>query len=194
MGVTNQIKNRGHGQCRRRLQSKITEYDANCDECNYPNIEPQGDTIAPREDGDNKYRQVWHNVYGSRHTGVMSSGELEAIHDIGANIAGYTETNKPWTLGSKNEYDLSMRNMVGPHRTQHASAPAEFDCKYQNGGCLLSVNGELTGSIMEMGSDRMGRFCWTTLKGKRDEGRLVVSGYRVPQKTRDAAGPDSQYM
>ena len=139
MGVTNQIKNRGHGQCRRRLQRKITEYDANCDECNYPNIEPQGDTIVPREDGDNKYRQVWHNVHGSRHTGVMSSGEVEAIHNIGANIAGYTETNKPWSLGSKNEYDMSMRNMVGPHRTQYASAPAEFDCKYQNGGCLLSV-------------------------------------------------------
>ena len=81
MGVTNQIKNRGHGQCRRRLQSRITEYDANCDECNYPNIEPQGNEIEPREDGDNKYRQVWHNVHGSKHTGVMSSGEDEAIHN-----------------------------------------------------------------------------------------------------------------
>ena len=64
-GVTNQIKNRGHGQCRRRQQRKIMEY-ANGDECNYPNIEPQGDTIVPREDGDNKYRQVWHNVHGSK--------------------------------------------------------------------------------------------------------------------------------
>ena len=94
----------------------------------------------------------------------------------------------------KSEYDICTRTKLEPHRAHHASAPAVFVCKYQNGGCLLSVNGELTGSIMEMASDRMGRFCWTTLKGKRDEGRLVVSGYRVPQKTREEAGPDSQHM
>ena len=54
---------------------------------------------------------------------------------------------------------------------------------------MLTVNGTAEGRIQAQGSDSMGRFCWYTLRGGRDEGVLVITAYRVCQEPSDNPGP-----
>jgi hypothetical protein len=45
-----------------------------------------------------------------------------------------------------------------------------------------------------MGSDKMRRFCWYTLQGKRDEGVLIIVAYRVCQDKGNNPGPTTSYQ
>ena len=62
-----------------------------------------------------------------------------------------------------------MEKKFGKIRTVYSSAPAEYGCKYQPGGFLLTINGDLVGAIQEQGSNRMGRYTWFKLTEKKEE-------------------------
>ena len=87
-----------------------------------------------------------------------------------------------------------MHSHFHSSRTLYTSAPAiSHDQTYQPGGNLLTINGPTTGRIYDQGNDHLGRFCWYALRGKRDEGVLVIIAYRVCHKASDAPGPFMAY-
>ena len=56
---------------------------------------------------------------------------------------------------------------------------------------MIAVVGPQAGRIQRTGSDPWGRFSWAEMQGSRDEGWLVISGYRVSQNKGTAAGPNT---
>ena len=160
------------------------------DECIYKNIDPAGDSLAERHENDGITRIAFHNIAGSTiGQGFSVADEIEAINEFGIDIAGYTEINKPWDSGNKHEFGLMMESIFDQSRTVFSASPADHDVSYQPGGCMLTVNGTAEGRIQAQGSDSMGRFCWYTLRGGRDEGVLVITAYRVCQEPSDNPGP-----
>ena len=120
--------------------------------------------------------------------------EIAAMSDLDIDIMGMSETNKPWTTETKHEYDILMRSRFRQSQTIYSSAAAARNTRYQPGGNLLTVNGHTTGRISARGSDDLGRYCWFTLRGRRDEGVLVVSAYRVCHEAHDAPGPFTAFQ
>lgn len=55
------------------------------------------------------------------------------------------------------------------------------------------MHGKTTGRIAKSGADPWGRFCWTQLRGRRDEGITIICAYRVCQSTQ-TAGPYTAYQ
>ena len=160
------------------------------DECIYKNIDPAGDSLPERYENDGITRTAFHNIAGSTiGQGFSVADEIEAIHNFGIDIAGYTEINKPWDSGNKHEFSLMMESIFEQSRSVFSASPADHDVSYQPGGCMLTVNGTAEGRIQAQGSDSMGRFCWYTLRGGRDEGVLVITAYRVCQEPSDNPGP-----
>ena len=120
--------------------------------------------------------------------------EIESMSDLDIDVMGMSETNKPWTSENKHEYDMLMRSRFRQSRTIYSSAAAPRNTRYQPGGNLLTINGHTTGRISARGSDDLGRFCWFALRGRRDEGVLVISAYRVCHEAHDAPGPFTAYQ
>ena len=155
----------------------------------YDNIEPSGDLLREREDSDDYIRIAFQNIRGiTRNEDIPS--EIDAMHALGIDIMGMSETNCPWTPTTKVEYDLFMKEVFGPSRTLYSSAPATSDSNYQPGGTLLTVHGKTTGRLAASGTDPWGRFCWAQLRGRRDEGIVIICAYRVCQsQSVNTAGP-----
>ncbi|KAL7519229.1 hypothetical protein ACHAWF_000218, partial [Thalassiosira exigua] len=87
-----------------------------------------------------------------------------------------------------------MKSRFGQHWTEFSSAASQYDQKYQPGGNALTILGNLVGRRSDSGADDQGRFCWYTLRGRRDEGVCIISAYRVCQTTPSQAGATSAFM
>lgn len=145
-----------------------------------PNLPPAGDSIpTAREDGILRF--AFQNIHGATlHSGIQVAPEIDTLLDWDINIMGMSETNRPWTPQQKSVYDYMMDSCFSSSRTIYTSAaPPDHTFKHLQGGNLLTINGHTTGRICERGSDSLGRFCWVTLRGRRDEGVLVITAYRV---------------
>jgi hypothetical protein len=159
-----------------------------------PNLPPAGDEF-PQEIDENILRFAFQNIHGiSNARGLEVHPEIEMMSEWNISVMGMSETNRPWTAWQKSEYDFMMRTHFNSSRTLYTAAPAiSHDQTYQPGGNLLTINGHTTGRIYDHGSDTLGRFCWYALRGKRDEGVLVIVAYRVCHKAGDAPGPFTAY-
>lgn len=62
----------------------------------YDNIEPSGDTLREREESDTYIRIAFQNIRGIT-TNEDVPTEIEAMHELGIDIMGMSETNCPWT-------------------------------------------------------------------------------------------------
>ena len=145
-----------------------------------PNLPPAGDSIpTAREDGILRF--AFQNIHGATlHSGIQVAPEIDTLLDWDITIMGMSETNRPWTPQQKSVYDYMMDSCFSSSRTIYTSAaPPDHTFKHLQGGNLLTINGHTTGRICERGSDSLGRFCWVTLRGRRDEGVLVITAYRV---------------
>lgn len=109
------------------LQTNINYYDQGT--TRYENIEPSGDTLRERDESDKYVRIAFQNIRGiTRHEDVPS--EIDAMHELGIDIMGMSETNCPWTPKTRVEYDMTMKEVFGPSRTIYSSAPATTDSTY----------------------------------------------------------------
>ena len=163
-------------------------------ECKYKNIDAKGDQLRDRKDKDGITRFGYRNIGGTTlGMGFEIVDELEAIADLGIDVQGYSEINKPWSNNNKWEFDTMMEMLFNRSRAVYSAMKADYDTNYQPGGNLLTVNGDTVGRIKNSGSDPMGRFCWFTLRGGRDEGILVVTAYRVCHERSDNPGPYTAY-
>ena len=58
---------------------------------------------------------------------------------------------------------------------------------------MLTINGNATGRIADHGEDALGRFCWVSMRGKRDEGVCIIVGYRCCHEHYHRPGPFTSY-
>ena len=174
-------------------QRKLT--DKGISGSNYiKNIEAVGDTLLPKQ--ETTLRIAFQNIHGTTDLrGYAVPSEVEALEELEIDIMGMAETNRPWSPQQKATYDAYMTKRFRSSKTLYTAAPAMgYETQYQPGGNLLTANGEITSRINGSGTDKMGRFCWFTLQGKRDEGVLVIVAYRVCQDKGQHPGPNTSYQ
>ncbi len=116
------------------------------------------------------------------------------MQDLGLDIMGMSERNCPWNNKTKTAYDLVMKEIVRVSRTIYSSAPASSDSTYQPGGTLLMINGHTTGRVSSHGTDPWGRYCWYRLRGRRDEGLVIICAYQVSHTQSHNPGPLTAYQ
>eukprot|EP00956_Cyclotella_meneghiniana_P000053 scaffold113_cov50-Cyclotella_meneghiniana.AAC.2 len=155
------------------------------------NIEPTGDPLTKRNPDDGILRFGSNNINGIKITPNGVIPEIDTIDELGFDIMAYQETKIPWTQNNTRQYNQQMQ-FKWPHgvRSTFSSAPSKYDdSNFQPGGTLLTLHSKTKGRVLEQGSDPLGRFCWMTLRGARDEGILVISAYRVCHTLADNPGP-----
>ena len=136
------------------------EHSREADECRHPNIEPHGDPLQPRREGDGINRFAFQNIRGTNIAkGVEIPDEIDAMERLGINVQGYAETNTPWTPGNKWRYSHMMGLRFRGSLTYYSSAPSAVAREYQPGGTVLTINGHTTGRLVDHGEDELGRFC-----------------------------------
>ncbi len=155
----------------------------------YHNLPPAGDSFSSEME-EGVVRFAFQNIHGATlHSGLQISPEIDAMKEWGISVMGMSETNCPWSAQQKALYDYMMNSCFLSSRTIYTSAtPPDHTFKYLPGGNLLTLNGTITGRIVQSGLDSLGRFCWYTLRGRRDEGILVVTAYRVCQEASHRPG------
>ncbi|NCG03282.1 MAG: hypothetical protein GWP22_07470, partial [Actinomycetales bacterium] len=193
----NRIKNKvGNTKATRKQQTLLREFGAGKQHISATNIERVGDKMLPRKSNDGIFRCGLQNAHGIKpESGIHMPQEIDAMDQLGINAMALVETNCPWTPGNKWKYDYRMNlQFHGGAKTVYSSARADYRCKYyQPGGSLLTINGVNRGRVVDSGTDPLGRFCWMALKGKRDEGWLMVSAYRVCQSSAHNAGANTAF-
>ena len=179
---------------RRKGQQHLTQWTNVNNQCIYQNIEPNGDPLVRRFDDDGVTRMGYHNINGSdANSGLQVASEIEVIHELGLDVQAMSEIKRPWSAGRKWEYNTMLEVALDQPRAVFAAGMAPHDCKFLPGGNLLTTNGSVSGRIIDSGSDKWGRFCWFTLRGRRDEGILVITAYRVCHEASDNPGPLTAY-
>ena len=182
----------------RQFQTTLTSGSAPITRRATPNLPPTGDELITKN--RDIIRIAYHNIRGVTTTrGLCVPDEIEAMEDLAVDVMGMSETNRPWTPQNRETYDYMMNLRFSNSRTVYSSAPTpDRSLRYQPGGNLLTVNGRTTGRITSQGSDPLGRFCWYTFRGHRDEGVIVITAYRVCHDITDNPGPHTafsqQYM
>ena len=141
------------------------------------NIDASGYALESKD--ENTLRIAFQNVHGaSDFRGWKAPSEMEAMEELEINSMGMAETNRPWSKQHKVLYDAHMMKWFRTSRTIYTAAPArDHLVRYQPGGNLLMVNGEVTAQIDGRGSDTLGRFCYYNFAGKRDEGVIIIVAY-----------------
>jgi len=67
--------------------------------------------------------------------------------------------------------------------TVYSSTQSNYRYRYQQGDNLLRINGPEMGRIKATGSDDWGILCWAALRGKREEGAIFITAYRLCQES-----------
>ena len=175
-------------------QTRLTSYPLE-DHPGRTNIPATGDPLTERQHGDGFTRFGFQNIRGtSIDSGFEIATEIDTMLTLGTDIQGLSETNKPWTPSNRWKYDFMMDAVFNQAKTIYSSTPSDHQCKYQPGGNLLSITGDSVTRTTQMGNDKMGRFSWATMRGKRDEGILIISAYRVCQDANSRAGAFTAYQ
>lgn len=81
--------------------------------------------------------------------------EIEAVRELGMDIQGYSEINKPWNKENKVEFDMMMDILFHESKIIYSSSRSDY-ILYLPGGNLLTVNGSITGCVNNQGSDPWG--------------------------------------
>lgn len=184
------VANNTHDKWPIKYQSKLPS--------DYPNLLPSGDVLQTRADDDGIIRFGFQNVNGiSAPSTDGVTHELQVIKDYRVDVQGIAECNRPFTSETKHEFQLQLQQQLGNQcHTTFASARSldKHKTSYQPGGVMQIVRGPIQGRIAQHGTDKLGRFAWHCLNGSRDEGILVITGYRVCQDMKDNPGPNTACM
>ena len=163
----------------------------------YGPVLPSGDELLTRTEDDGLFRYASNNIAGSKmgKYALTVALDIKTTKQLGIDAMALQETRRPWTPANRNQYDAQCRIMYPQgFRNVFSSPPWRYDeSDYQAGGTLLSANRNIVGRIEKSGADEWGRICWMTLRGRRDEGVLLVSGYRTPHKKSDRPGPKTGF-
>ena len=95
----------------------------------FENIDPSGDLMQERTQGDGVIRYGYQNIRGSDlEHGLETATEVDMMLELGIDVQGLSECNRPWTKKNKAQYDHMMEAVfenpvlsTHPHRLQHTS-------------------------------------------------------------------------
>ena len=185
-------------QQRKTHQAQIQSWLPGSKRFVYENIPPAGDELIPRNSNDDTFRVGSNNIAGSKmgKYGLKVALDLKVTYDLGIDVMALQETKMPWNPANRQSYEIQAKSMWPMGITaSFSSAPWNYeDENYQAGGTLLMTHSNSIGRIVERGADPWGRFSWMTLRGGRDEGILILSGYRTPHKKTDKPGPFTAFL
>jgi endonuclease/exonuclease/phosphatase family metal-dependent hydrolase len=147
---------------------------------------------------DGLFRVLSNNINGSQMSqrGFDVAPDIDVTDDLGGDVSALQETKKPWNAANRNKYNQQTQ-LKWPQgvRNVFSSAPWAYDEKdFMAGGTLLSLHGKVSGRVIEAEGDSLGRFCWATLRGSRDEGILLINAYRTCHVKSDNPGPFTSYQ
>ena len=143
-------------------------------------LEAAGDPLE--EKAESSIRFIFQNINGLKlNDGFEVAPEITAIGALQADVAGYAEINSNATNKFQDRVRSHMQAHLGTSRLITSSGKATKD-GYLPGGVLQAIIGHHNGRIRQQGSDKWGRFAWHTMLGRRDEGIIVITAYRVCQR------------
>ena len=151
---------------RKWQQTKLNQYDPP-PQNHKTNISPAGDPLQEQQDNNGYTRFGFQNIKGSSiNSGLEISTDIDYMINIGTDIQGLSETNRPWTHTNKWKYNFMMEAVFQQSRTVYALSPTDRTNTYQPGGNLLSITRDNAGQINNTGKDIMGQIIWATMRGK----------------------------
>ena len=158
-----------------------------------PTIEASGDIL--RDKPDNIVRFAFQNINGiSLREDLHMMPEVATIGALQIDIAGFSETNIHWSHDNRHKMQMQMSTHLGRTELVCASGTSRSNHHgYHPGGTMLAIMGPQCGRMTQRGADPWGRFTWTTMRGGRDEGLLIITAYRVCQKKGAKVGVKTAY-
>jgi hypothetical protein len=169
-------------------QTKLNQYNPP-PQNHKTNISLAGDPLQEQEDNDGYTRFGFQNIRGSSIDSRLEiATEIDNMINIGTDLQDLYEINRPWTHTNKWKYNFMMEAVFQQSPTVYALSPTDRTNTYQPGGNLLSITRDNVGQINNTGKDIMGQFTWATMRGKLDDGILIIVAYRVCQDHNSRAG------
>ena len=141
------------------------------------------------------YRFAFQNINGITNSrGNIGVEELGSMGDLDIDVLGLAETNINWSHDAKSSF---MAN--ASLRFFHATRLAMSSCYttkegYWPGGTAMITKGGVSGRVQQRGADKLGRFSWMALRGRKETGIIAITVYRVCQNAGTKAGEDTAYM
>ena len=103
------------------------------------------------------------------------------------------ETNVNWTHDVRNALHtaagLRFQNTAWCVMS-NTSAKTEG---YLPGGTAMISQGKFSGRVIKRGMDQLGSFTWMAIRGKKDNGIIIITAYRVCQRVGAKLGPKTAY-
>ncbi len=154
--------------------------------------EPTGDTLPPTKD-NNTIRIYFQNINGANSnqwSDWESANQYLAMNHF--DIAGYAETNIPWTQQQRNTANAIARRHHQQVAMHTCTSNDHSTSNYQPGGVACITLGKWTGRITERFQDNTGMGRWTgfCLQGKDNIRISIITAYRAVKTT----GASTSYM
>ena len=200
--TNNNNKFLGRAQRKDRKEAKIRaqttindwlDHDINSTDPTIGDLLGSGDPITDKN--DNNIRFAFQNINGlsiKEYSDMLP--EVATIGALQLDVTGFTELNTHINKKVRDDISQQLTSQIGPSRLACASNTSSDQQEgYLPGGSMLIATGTQVGRVSSQGSDDWGRYTWMTLEGKRDEGILVISAYRVSQTKGTRSGPITAY-
>ena len=108
-----------------------------------------------------------------------------------AEIYGFAATDINWTEDAKNRYFHRLKQLHTRARMQTSDSDVPFSSDFKPGGTCQVVTGDWQSRVMKHGADKMGRWSYFQLDGKKKKSIMFTTAYRVSQ--RSSGGPNTAY-
>lgn len=141
------------------------------------------------------YRLAFQNINGISSTKrLVGEEELGEMMKLKIDVLGLIETNINWSLDAKSSFITAASLRF--NKITRLAMSSSFTVKegYWPGGTAMVTQGPVCGRVQQRGADKMGRFSWMALRGRRETGVIVITVYRVCQNCATRAGSDTAYM
>ena len=121
------------------------------------------------------------NANGITRGNMEAFDVMEAMEDLHLGIFGITKPNVAMTPEQKNLINTRARQRFGRATATCTSTPHK-NRDYLPGGILQLIRGTAAGRLHSTGTNKMGRYSWSTLQGSNEKLLCVITAYRVCQK------------
>ena len=157
------------------------------------NIPSFGKKMQDKEKGT--YRFAFQNINGIKtskeHLGVEEIGNMAKLK---IDALGLAETNVNWSHDARSSFLAATYLKFNSSARACMSSCYTHKEGYWPGGTAMITCGAISGRVQQRGADRMGRFTWMALRGRKESGIIAVTVYRVCQNSQTQAGEDTAYM
>ena len=126
---------------------------------------------------------------GNSHSGAE---ELEIMYQLGIDIFGMIKTHLSWTHEARTTL-AAMITIKFDYGSLVTSSARQNEEGYLPGGTAMIAMGRFAGCIMKRFADSMDRYTYMKLRGKYGNDVIIITIYRVYQKTGVKTGPDTAY-